>query len=167
MLGFAIQSIKIFWKSMGIKFDLNLEVKIKPRWWKTVPEIRYGFDNETFGTVLVNESKTLVCNCKDVPIGNHRFWIEYINKDYNECILDQDLDMAVEIEAVTFEGMTLDRFKWAGEFYPDYPFWLTNQQPVIKSATYLGWNGKWVLPFTTPIFTWIHKTENLGWLYKP
>lgn len=33
------------------------------------------------------------------------------------------------------------------------------------NATYLGWNGLWVLEFELPIFTWIHKLENLGWIY--
>ena len=77
--------------------------------------------------------------------------------------------MAVEIESVTVEGITVDRFKWAGIYTPNYPEpWAstqTNLQPTLQSATYLGWNGRWELPFSVPIFTWIHQTENLGWIY--
>lgn len=68
-----------------------------------------------------------------------------------------------------FEGMSLDRFKWAGVYFPVYPEpWASTQIDLPKfhkSATYLGWNGQWELEFSVPIFTWIHKLENLGWIY--
>ena len=35
----------------------------------------------------------------------------------------------------------------------------------IKPNTYMGWNGQWKLTYSAPIFTWIHKIENLGWIY--
>jgi hypothetical protein len=151
---------------MDTKFNLELSLTITPRWWRVKPVIAYGIDSELVDTVQITDISTLQFS---LPLnnGSHCVWIEFKNKDYNDCILDQNLDMAIEIESVTVEGMTLDRFKWAGLFYPDYPAWLTNQSPVIKSATYLGWNGRWELPFTTPIFTWIHRLENLGWLYEP
>jgi len=149
-----------------VTVDTNFEITVKPRWWNTVPVIAYGVNNVTMGTVRVEESTTLTFS-QNLISGDHRVWILFYNKNYNECKLDQGLDMAVEIESVTFEGMTFDRFKWAGLFYPKYPADYPNQEPVIKSATYLGWNGRWELPFTTPIFTWIHKIENLGWLYEP
>ena len=82
-------------------------------------------------------------------------------------MLNQKLDMAIEIESVTVEGITLDRLKWAAEYYPDYPDDYPEKKPIIKPATYLGWNGSWVLTFNMPIFTWIHRLENLGWLYEP
>jgi hypothetical protein len=94
-------------------------------------------------------------------------WFTFNNKDYNESRQDQGLDMAVQIESVSVEGMTLDRFKWAANYYPDYPVDYPDKKTVINSATYLGWNGRWELPFTTPIYTWIHQLENLGWLYEP
>ena len=146
--------------------DTSFNLVIKPRWWQTVPIITYGIDDGQIDTISVNDTITLSFDRTFTP-GEHKFWIYFQNKNYKECILDQNLDMAVEIESVSFEGMTFDRFKWAGFFYPDYPLDYPDKQPVIKSATYLGWNGRWELPFTTPIFTWIHRLENLGWLYEP
>jgi hypothetical protein len=96
--------------------------------------------------------------------GPHTFYIDFRNKTNNTP------EMAVEIDSVTFEGITVDRFKWAGVYTPDYPEpWAstqTNLQATLPSATYLGWNGRWELPFTTPIFTWIHQIEHLGWIYR-
>jgi hypothetical protein len=146
--------------------DIIFDIKIKPHWWQIIPEVSYGINDHTINTMLLEHQTTLrlVDNFKP---GNHKLWITYNNKNYNQCKLEQNLDMAVEIETVSIEGLTLDKFKWAGEYYPDYPDDYPDKQPVIKSATYLGWNGRWELPFTTPIFTWIHQLENLGWLYEP
>jgi len=146
--------------------DTVFDIEITPHWWKTVPEISYGVDENLINTVPVSNSIKLRLSLCLTP-GEHKFWVNFNNKNYNECILDKNLDMAIEIQSVTFESITLDRFKWAGYFYPDYPQDYPDKNPVIKSATYLGWNGRWELPFTTPIFTWIHQIENLGWLYKP
>jgi hypothetical protein len=146
--------------------DTVFDIVILPHWWQTIPEISYGINDDLINTISVS-NRTTIRISYPFTSGQNKIWISYNNKNYNECILDQNLDMAVEIESVSFESITLDRFKWAGEYRPDYPSDYPDKQPVIKSATYLGWNGKWELPFTTPIFTWIHQLENLGWLYEP
>ena len=30
---------------------------------------------------------------------------------------------------------------------------------------YVDWNGIWVLDFTVPVYTWLHKVLGLGWIY--
>ena len=147
---------------MVTKFDIVL----LPHWHNTIPEISYGIDDHIINTISLSNRMRLSLNL-DLDSAQHRLWITYNNKNYNDCKLDQNLDMAVEVESVTIEDMTLDRFRWAGYFYPDYPEDYPDKKSVIESATYLGWNGRWELPFTTPIFTWIHRLENLGWLYEP
>ena len=146
--------------------DTWFKIDICLIYWNTVPIITYGIDDRVICTSEIKEKITVSCQ-ENFAAGPHKFWIEFRNKNYKDCILDKNLDMAVEIQSVSFEGMTFDRFKWAGEYYPDYPADYPNKQPVVPHATYLGWNGRWELPFTTPIFTWIHRLENLGWLYEP
>ena len=158
----SILNYQIFLTNMDTLFN----IVIKPRWWNTVPKISYGIDQHTINTVDVEIPLTLSLHLP-LPAGQHKFWLTYNNKNYDDCQLEKDLDMAIEIDSVSFEGMTLDRFRWAGKYFPAYPDHYPDQQPVIESATYLGWNGRWELPFTTPIFTWIHRLENLGWLYEP
>ena len=146
--------------------DTIIDLCLQPRWWKTKPEITYGIDDLTINTITL-QNRTTLRLAYPFPPGEHKIWITFNNKDYNESRLEQGLDMAVEIKSVLFENMELDRFKWAANYYPDYPADYPDKQKVIKSATYLGWNGLWELPFTTPIFTWIHRLENLGWLHEP
>ena len=146
--------------------DTVIDLCLTPIWWQTKPEITYGIDDITINKISIQNRTTLRLSFPS-SAGEHKIWMTFNNKNYNESRLEQGLDMAVEISSVSFEDMELDRFKWAANYYPDYPADYPDKQKVIKSATYLGWNGRWELPFTAPVFTWIHQLENLGWLYRP
>ena len=85
-------------------------------------------------------------------------------------VIDQE---GVEIVSVEFFGINDPKFAWSGIYTPNYPEpWATEQQNqgvVLKQHlgphTYLGWPGKWTLTFDVPVFTWIHRVQNLGWIY--
>ena len=95
--------------------------------------------------------------------GKHILEIEHKNKSAN------DPDTAIIVKALTFNDITSNKFVWAGVYTPQYPEpWASEQDSLaqqLPSHSYLGWNGVWRLEFTAPIFTWIHKNENLGWIY--
>ena len=99
----------------------------------------------------------------DAPVG----WVEVVFMNKPE--LDQD--MAVVIDQVEFFGIADPKFVWAGVYTPIYPEPWYSQQLVTPPAelsqqTYMGWNGGWRLDFTVPVFTWMHQTLNLGWIYQ-
>jgi hypothetical protein len=156
---------------MDTTFNLNLSIILKPIWWKDIPIISYGVDDLVINTIPISNVTTLSVAEYPLSVGKHCFWIEFNNKDDSNCNMEKQLDMAVKIESVIIEEIKLDKITWSGEYIPKYPEpWASTQpnlQPVIKGATYLGWNGRWNLNFTMPIFTWIHQIENLGWIYYP
>lgn len=127
------------------------------------PIVTYDIGGKT-DTVQLTGPRTICVNV-DLPAGQHKAILWFQNKPANSHLL------AVKINAVTIEGMTFDRFKWASKYYPDYPEpWYSEQptppSPVVERASYLGWNGRWELEFASPIFEWIHRLEHLGWIYE-
>ena len=88
-------------------------------------------------------------------------------------LLDKQDQEAVIVQDVSFFGLRDPRFAWAGVYTPNYPEpWATEQRTqgvVLKQHlsphTYLSWSGKWTLTFDVPVFTWIHRVQNLGWIY--
>jgi hypothetical protein len=78
--------------------------------------------------------------------------------------LDKDPDTAIIIEQIQFNEITDPSFVWAGIYYPKYPLHLSGASE-LKYHNYLSWNGSWRLDFSLPIYTWIHKTLDLGWIY--
>lgn len=84
---------------------------------------------------------------------------------------DIDPDTAIVIDSIEFFGIQDPKFAWAGIYYPNYPEPWASQQLVrpptkILGQTYLGWNGIYYLEFDVPVFTWMHRIQNLGWIYQ-
>jgi len=73
---------------------------------------------------------------------------------------DNDPTTAVIIKQISFFGITNPKFIWAGIYYPDYP-----EHYALPGQGYLGWNGIYRLEFSVPVFTWIHQTLDMGWIY--
>lgn len=84
---------------------------------------------------------------------------------------DHDANMAVIIDKIEFFGISDPKFIWAGIYTPKYPEpWYSQQKEIplaeLPQQNYMGWNGKWRLDFSIPVFTWMHNTLNLGWIYQ-
>ena len=77
---------------------------------------------------------------------------------------DRDPSTALVIEEIKFDSIASPKFVWQGIYRPNYPKHMTGDSE-LKYHNYLGWNGVWSLDFTLPIYTWIHKIEDLGWIY--
>lgn len=145
---------------MAISYNTLIEIELEPE--GHYPFISYGIDQ--FDAQLILKETTTLKFDLDLSCGSHKFMLNFSNKT------NSTPELAVKINKVTIEGICVDRFKWAGKYYPNYPEpWASEQKhelpDCIDSATYLGWNGIWELDFTVPIFTWIHKIEHLGWIY--
>jgi hypothetical protein len=143
-------------------YSTRFSIHLKPH-GTVAPQVQCGI-NEPDSDLLVLKDDTQVTYDIELPVGHHRFVLCFANKT------NATPDMAVEIVSVTVEDITVDRFKWAGVYYPDYPEpWASEQTAPLLSAlpssTYLGWNGQWELEFSVPVFRWIHTTEHLGWIY--
>jgi hypothetical protein len=90
--------------------------------------------------------------------GSTRLSIEHVGK------ADLDPSTALIVEQIKFNEITSPKFVWAGIYSPNYPKHISGD-PELKYHNYLSWNGVWNLDFTLPIYTWIHKVEDLGWIY--
>jgi hypothetical protein len=125
------------------------------------PNVRLGVNGDLFPITL---DKTETINFEFMSDKDCQLTVELVDKK------DQE---AVVVESVSFFGIEDPKFAWAGVYTPNYPEpWAAEQRTqgvVLKQHlgphTYLGWPGKWALTFDVPVFTWIHRVQNLGWIY--
>jgi len=149
---------------------VKLAVALRPIWHADPPRICIGID-DNLSEIVLTESTTI--KFEFTAVKECQLVVELLNKTDSDCIPDQGLDKAVVIESIDFFGISDPRFAWAGIYEPVYPEpWAQEQHDlgvVLKRQlcphTYLGWNGKWTLTFSVPVFTWIHRIQNLGWLF--
>jgi len=119
------------------------------------PDCRISIGNQT-QEFIVDQDTWIKLSL--TGIGPYRLTVEHRNKR------DSDPDTALIVEQIRFNEITSPRFVWEGIYYPNYPCHMSGQSE-LKAHNYLSWNGIWQLEFTLPIYTWIHKIEDLGWIY--
>jgi hypothetical protein len=119
------------------------------------PKCKISIDDQSQDLIIDKETEI---NISLQGSGLKKLTIEHYGKE------DLDSATALIIEQIKLNEITSPRFVWEGMYHPKYPPHLTGDSE-LKYHNYLGWNGIWSLEFTLPIYTWIHKVENLGWIY--
>jgi hypothetical protein len=117
------------------------------------------------GTV---DNTTHIHHDQELAPGKHTLTIDHCNK------LSSDPSTELIIQSIRFNGIASPQFVWQGIYTPDYPEpWATEQIELNRTlaldlpfTNHMGWNGRWTLTFTAPIFTWIHQVEDLGWIHQ-
>lgn len=149
-------------------FKVNIQVTINPTFHDSYPEIKYGI-NELANHCVLKENTVIEIETF-LPQGKFYFLIDFFNKTDSDCIPEKNLDKFITITNVKIGNLQLPRFMWTAEYEPRYPEpWYSEQKlkpPKIQTgATIMGFNGTWKLPFESPIYPWIHKIENMGWIW--
>lgn len=152
------------------KYRTQIKLHVTPVWHAEPPICAVRFSKDIFFKEQIKETKIYSYE-EYLPAGDHNITIEFLNKKNADTVAGKD--KAILIDKIIFNGIESERYVWQGIYSPSYPEpWASQQKKLgknlnatIKSATYLGWNGKWTLTYSAPIFTWIHKVENHGWIY--
>ena len=145
--------------SMATEYNVKLKLVLRP---VGTPWVRFGIDDHK----QVKQLTTLTTVEWDFDATEQAcLTVEHFDKS------DSDSSTAVEIVSIGFFGIEDPQFAWSGVYCPDYPRpWYSEQEQKpaheLPGQTYLGWNGVYSLTFDVPVFTWIHKTLNLGWIYN-
>ena len=140
-----------------LKFDLTVEPKGYDDVW---PVFYIKIDGELQDQGSLREQLTYHFDV-DLDDGLHKLQVGLVNKTDADTVVENGSiikDKAIYIHPIEIEGYKLDDFMHQATYYP------IDRLPL--KSNYLGWNGEWVLEFETPIFTWIHRTQNLGWIYE-
>lgn len=148
---------------MGTNSNVKINFSFDCLYIKTLPKINILLDKQLHQTLELSKPTELLIE-ENLSQGLHSLIVEFTNKNYQET--SKDKDMAVLINLVKFQYINYD-FKIFGRYFPDYPEPWASQQPCLAKevySSYLGWNGKWEMDFEVPIYPWIHKKLQLGWL---
>jgi len=140
----------------NLQFSLTIEpVGYADRW----PDFYIKIDDvlQDQGTLLKPATYNFDVELAD---GAHTIAVGFTNKLDDDTVANDNeilADKAVIVKTVNIEGYELADFIYRAKYYP------IGRDPM--ASNYLSWNGEWRLDITTPIFTWIHETQQLGWIY--
>ena len=146
-----ISSYCLYWKC-GSAYSLNLSIKtihlsVDPADWLVASVSLKALDMRVFWwcdyTLCVGalENKTDLDTTKDAQ-GN------IVN------------DILLNIEKIEIDDIDLGNLIWQSEFIPDVPREYQGQTVTkLQGCVNLGWNGTYILKFTSPFYLWL--LENL------
>ena len=151
---------------MDTKYKFQCIITLGPGRNTTVNRVRISLDQNTWYDKSVSDRIGLSIT-EFLSPGNHRLVVDFLDKP------DQDLDQSLKIHSLCINSVSDSRFIWAGIYRPRYPnSWYYQQiekgiilDDELTNIDYLGWPGTWTLDFTSPVFTWIHQIQSLGWIY--
>jgi len=151
-------------------FNVNCCVTLIPVWHKDPPEIMIGV-NDDLKPATLEFDRNFVFDYQSQ--GLQKLQIKLLNKTDSDTVLDQGLDKAVIVKQISFFGIRDQKFIWKSQYRPQYSLlWYQQQcelgqqpQEILTSTDRLSWNGEWWLEFDLPVFTWIHRVQDLGWIY--
>lgn len=134
-------------------FTVDIEIKLTPI---GNPKCRVSLGDQCRDLTIDHEQSINISyqGCDDIKL-----MIEHYDKS------DDDPTTALVISQIKINNISEYKFVYQGIYYPKYPMHLINNQAILPHQNYLGWNGVWILELTLPIYTWIHKTLDLGWIY--
>ena len=148
-------------------YRVALSVLLKPIWVNNPPTIKIGINGLLENIIL--DKDTWFDYEYNTKASTGKFQIEFYGKTDADTDIANNKDTAVIIDQIKLNDISSPKFAWAGIYTPNYPTQYIKDNPLsastVSPATYIGWNGVWTLEFTVPVFTWIHKLEELGWIY--
>jgi hypothetical protein len=150
----------------------NIKLHINPIYHLEPPSVLVKMDNNTLHSGELREDSILEFSGL-LSADKHKITIELLNKKDSDCY--DGHDKAVVIDSISFFNVTSIYTLLNSTYAPQYSkAYLKSQlemniipDDVLHACNYLGWNGKWTTCFSVPIFAWLHRVENLGWVYSP
>lgn len=141
----------------NLQFAITLNpVGYDNRW----PEFYLKIDDDLQDSGILADERTYNF---DVALedGAHSIRVGFTNKVNTDTIANDNeilADKAIIVKKINIEGYEFKDFLYRAVYTP-----IEGEQ---SHSNYLSWNGEWTLEFDTPIFTWLHKTQHLGWIYE-
>ena len=140
-------------ETVDIKINLS-----STNWGDRYPGARV-YINETLIHEGLIEDPTEMSWSGDLADGDHKIVIEMYGKIPGDTVMDGDTivnDVVLNIDSIAIDEIELDQLLWSNsEYFPKDE----NAPKSMIECVNLGWNGRWELNFSSPVYLWF--LENL------
>ena len=139
----------------NLKFDITLS----GTYWGKKPQFSVWLDdNPVTQTELSNTTRNITFERK-VKEGNHELKIRLENKTNSDTVLENGeivKDMLLNIDDITIDDISLGHLLWDAKYILDVPHEYQGKEITkLDKCINLGWNGTYILKFTSPFYIWL------------
>jgi hypothetical protein len=140
---------------------LHFEVVLSGTYWDKKPQFSVWLDDHVVVQSEIVESniRQSIKFEREVDEGSHQLKIRLENKTSHDTVLvnsEMIKDMLLNIDDIIIDDISLGNLRWDAEYHLDSPQeYNGNTITRLDRCVNLGWNGTYVLNFSTPFYIWL------------
>jgi hypothetical protein len=138
------------------KEKLRFNISLRSTHWDKKPEFVVTL-NDTAITQGVCDGTEECSFYHELSEGDHELQIQLVNKEDSDCVQNEDKteilkDMQLHIDSISIDNINLEHIKHTcSTFVPAD----SKQHETLSECVDLGWNGTYILKFTSPFYIWL------------
>lgn len=136
---------------------IDISITLSSSFWKDPPRSKVYINDDLIFDDKITQS-TDVKWSGSLPEGKHKLTVELLDKNKYQTIIENDKiikDQILNIDAVSFDEIDIGYLKYSlSKYYPDQ-IQHKGAPLLVNECVNLGWNGKWDIEFSIPIYIWL------------
>jgi hypothetical protein len=143
--------------------NLKFEVILSGTYWDRKPQFSVWLDDHVIVQSEIAEPSILqsIKFERDLNDGPHQLKIRLENKTIQDTITNNSeivKDMLLNIDDIVIDNLSLGSLLWDAEYHLDTPqIYNDNTITRLDRCVNLGWNGTYILNFSSPFYIWLLK----------
>ena len=140
--------------------NLQFKISLTGTYWDKKPQFSVWLDDHVvIQSEIASKSEQIINFERRITEGAHELKIRLENKTDTDTVIGNDevvKDMLLNISDITVDDISLGNLLWSAEYILDRPQQYQGQTITkLDNCVNLGWNGTYVLKFTSPFYIWL------------
>ena len=140
--------------------NLSFKISLTGTFWDRRPQFSVWLDDHVvIQSEIASSAEQIVSFDRRVDEGQHELKIRLENKTVNDTVIENSeivKDMLLNIDDITIDDISLGNLLWTAEYILDNNQTYNSQEiDHLDGCVNLGWNGTYVLKFTSPFYIWL------------
>jgi hypothetical protein len=139
---------------------LSFVVSLSGTFWEKRPQFSIWLDDhQVVSSEIASTAIQSVTFERTVDEGAHTLKIRLENKTDQDTVVENGSvvkDMLLNIDDIVIDDISLGSILWTAEYKLDAPHEYQGKTiDHLDNCVNLGWNGTYILDFTTPFYIWL------------
>ena len=140
--------------------NLSFQISLSGTYWDRRPQFSVWLDDHVvIQSEITSSAEQIVSFERRVDEGSHTLKIRLENKTTADTVIENGevvKDMLLNINDITIDDISLGNLLWSAEYILDSKRIYKGQEiDHLDGCVNLGWNGTYVLKFTSPFYFWL------------
>lgn len=140
--------------------NINFKISLTGTFWDRRPQFSVWLDDHVvIQSEITSSAEQIVSFERKVNEGPHELKIRLENKADADTVIENGevvRDMLLNIDDITIDDISLGNLLWSAEYILDKKRTYKGQEiDHLDGCVNLGWNGTYVLKFTSPFYIWL------------